>query len=111
MSNMLKKSVNILNGLNARYKIILPDGTVIQKGEFDKPKRRKPQVVRGLLSRHYLPYLKKIKLGQLIEIPYAKFNGDVLQRSVSAYARYIYGKGRIMTSKNDKRKVVEILRA
>lgn len=110
-SKFIKKSINILKAVNAEYRITLPNGVTYTNIPAAKPKRRRRGLARGLMSGHYLPYIKAIKHGQLVEIPYAKFSGDALQRSVSAYARYLYGKGSIITSKNDKRKIVEILRA
>jgi len=110
-SKFLKKSINILKAMNASYKIIMPDGQVFISEAKAFTGRRRRKAVRGLMSKHYLPYIKSIKHGELIEVPYAKFKGDDLQRSISSYARYLYGKGSVLTSRNDKRKVIEIMRA
>jgi len=109
-AKFLKKSINILKAVKAEYRITLPNGDTYTNISTIKTRRRR-KLARGLLSRHYLPYIRSIRHGQLVEIPYSKFNGETLQRCVSSYARYLYGKGSVMTSRNDKRKVVEIMRA
>lgn len=109
--SMINRSIAILDALNAKYHVALPDGKVYANVGIDAPKRRsKRKKTWGLMSKHYLPYVKSIKRGELLEVPYSQFSGKPLASSISAYGRYLYGKGKILTCRNDKRKVIEMMR-
>ena len=112
----IAKLINALNGAGADYKIILPDGTEYGTLETKPVKVKKPKGTRaspyprGELHNYVQPFLADIPVGGVAVIPYDKYPGPLLAARCHSAGFDSWGKGNVMGSRNDKTKVVEIMR-
>ena len=112
----IAKLINALNGAGADYKIILPDGTEYGTLETKPVKKTKPKssraspYPRGELHNYVQPFLADIPVGGVAVIPYDKYPGPLLAARCHSAGFDSWGKGNVMGSRNDKTKVVEIMR-
>jgi len=108
--------INALNGAGADYKIILPDGTEYGTLETKPVKKAKPKssraspYPRGELSGYIAPFLADLPVGGVTTIPYDKYPGTLLAARCYSAGFDSWGKGNCMGSRNDKEKVIEIMR-
>lgn len=120
MSAILERSVIALNALDAKYVIIMPNGTKYERGGLKlEPERTESNKIRrkrglvhpiGAVKQYYWPLIKDVTPGQLVEVPYDKFGGEILASGISSYATRIWGKQSAMTVRNNNKGVVEVLR-
>lgn len=120
MSEILKRSITALNAMDAKYIIVMPDGTKYEQGGLKlEPERTQTNKVRrkrglvhpiGTVKQYYFPFIKDVTPGQLVEIPYDKYGGELLASGISSYATRIWGKQSAMTVRNNTKGVVEVLR-
>ena len=91
----IENVVKILRALNAQYKIITEDGT--EYGELvvanQKPKRRPRQYPLGHFSNYVKPYLQKLNVGDVAEVPLGEFDSKMLASRVSCVGIQMWGKG------------------
>jgi hypothetical protein len=109
----IAKLVAALNGVNASYKIILPDGT--EYGALEtKPVKikggRTQPYERGVLLAYVRPFLANLKPGEVAVIPAGVYDMDYLAPCAYREAFELYGKGGSTGARNDKNGTVEILR-
>lgn len=64
----------------------------------------------GDRARYYKPFIKDMKVGDVIDVPFDKFKGQDLQSSIGSWAVTNWGPKSFMTTVNKKKKVVEVLR-
>lgn len=105
-----QKAIAILNSINAKYKIILEDGT--ERSNIVEETKKKKVFLRpvGTAIKHFLPYIENTEVGQLVEVPYGDFRGEELRGPLVAYCCRIWGKGSYMSSLNNEKRVVELIR-
>jgi hypothetical protein len=112
----ITKLINALNGVEASYKIILPDGTEYGTLETKPVKKTKPKGTRaspyprGELSGYIMPFLSDVPVGGVASVPYDKYPGALLAARCHSAAFDSWGKGNVMGRRNDKTKTVEIMR-
>lgn len=68
-----------------------------------------PRYKRGVTRKHYAPYFKGAKVGDVIQIPFAGFDPAVLAANVSAACVHSFGKGNCTTYRNAKTNSIEVL--
>lgn len=108
----IAKLVAALNGVQAQYKIILPDGTEYGELEVEPVKKKGHGYLykRGETAVHYKPFLENIPVGGVAVIPYDRFDPATLAANCYSYAWTLWGKGNSMGSRNDKTGMVEVMR-
>ena len=89
------------------------DGSVVGNRELkpykEKGGKRNFRYERGETRRYYMPMLAKAKIGDVIEIPFGKFDPGVLCSNVSAACSHMYGKGNTTVFNNKAKGVLEVL--
>jgi hypothetical protein len=116
MSNIqevvLKRAVAMLEGLKCSYAIIDPLGNkhgllAVKEPTVRSSVRKHPHGERA----HYIrTYISAMMVGNVVEVPFGKFDALDLQSSSSAAAHKMWGKGSITTTINRTNGVLEIMR-
>ncbi len=112
----IARLIKALDGAGANYKIILPDGTEYGTLETKPVKKVKPKssraspYPRGELAGYIAPFLADLPVGGVASVPYDKYPGTLLAARCYSAGFDSWGKGNCMGSRNDKTKVVEIMR-
>jgi hypothetical protein len=95
----LKKLITFLDAIKCQYKIITDDGQTFMRGnvvpEPQKYQRKKRNLSMpyGAIAAHYKPFINiKANVGDVIEIPYANINPDVLRGAICSYLVKQWGK-------------------
>ena len=114
----MKNALETLRAIGCVYKVIGPDLIEVMHDPdhvFDKRKRSTVPADApynyGDLKHHYLPYVEKLTVGQVAQIPYTdELPYSSLQSSASAYLSKVWGNGSYTTATNKSTKCLEILR-
>jgi hypothetical protein len=112
----IAKLMGVLDGVGARYKIILPDGEEYGELECKPVKDKKCRggiYARGETAEHYRPFFdaaSPVAVGGVVRIPFDRFEPAVLAGNVYSYAHALWGKGNSYGSRNDAEGVVEVMR-
>jgi hypothetical protein len=84
-----EQAIRVLDLLDAKYKIILPDGE--EHGELKVAEQKKPNK-RNLPSyghletrKFFTPFIKGMKAGDTVVIDCAQFDKRVIARDISSY--------------------------
>ena len=64
----------------------------------------------GDRAKYYKPFIKDMKAGDVVDIPFGNFKGHDLQSSIGSWAVTNWGVKTFMTTVNKKKKVVEVLK-
>lgn len=118
MSVILERSLAALKATGAKYIVVMPDGTTHTQGDLklagpEKEKRRRKRGIEhpiGAISAYYLPLIKDMQPGQIVEVPYDRFRPEVLVSGISSRAVEMWGKSSAVTARNPEKKVIEVLR-
>lgn len=78
---------------------IMPDGAKVKVT---------PRYKRGETRRYYLPYFKGVKIGDVVQVPFAHFDPTVLAANISAACVHSFGKGNATIFKNMSTKNIEV---
>jgi len=93
----LNQAIMILDKLNARYFI---EYAGEKFGELEileiKPKRER-LYARGALKDYITPYLTEMEEGQVICVPYDRFQRDHLHSALCSHAHRLFGTGNYTT--------------
>lgn len=116
-SQLMNKFVKYLDAIKATYDIQLQSGQRIANVRIanvnEKKKKSSSGYVRyprGSVYGHYAKYFNELKPGGYAEIPAGQFNLDSIARHLSSMAVYKWGRGSVMTARNNKRNVLEVVR-
>ena len=109
------EAVNKLRVTNCAFKIMLPDGEIVEHGmdrlEPKKAITRNRTYKHGELKERYYPYISHLQVGEVAEIPYDEhIPAAALQSSVTACLSLMWGNGSYTSSTNKEKQVLEILR-
>jgi hypothetical protein len=114
MSVIFERSLAALKATGAKYIIVMPDGTEHKHGDLElAPKKRgkRPRLFpHGSITKHYLPFIKEMLPGQMVKVPISHFPPNMLVSGISSRAVDWWGKGSTITARNEKEKVIEVLR-
>jgi len=118
MLNIQKKEINrlttLLKSAGASYDILLPDGVRLQHGSVSKTADTNApsghRYRRGETPAYFLPLIKDLKPGEAVEIPFDRFHPYTLASNIGSHAFAMWGKGNYTSSRDNERKVVELLR-
>lgn len=64
----------------------------------------------GDRSQYFMPYIKDLELGKLVEVPFHTYDPNKLQSTIAARCNLMYGASHVATHINHKRQCVEVLR-
>lgn len=115
----MTSALETLRAVGCIYKVMGPDMILVTHdpdNTFEKrTKRTRDELdtpyAYGDLKRHYVPYLEKLSVGQVAQIPYNdSLPYSALQSSASAYMSKEWGNGSYTTATNKETKCLEILR-
>lgn len=111
----LTRLITALDGMQAQYKIVLPDGTEygnlrIAPPEEPKRKRQKSPYPIGALQNYFQPFLDGLKPGQAVEIPSNGFRIESLRGAMTAWAGKTWGKNTFISHANKEKGVVEFIK-
>jgi hypothetical protein len=116
MSNIqevvLKRAIAMLEGLKCSYAIIDPLGNkhgllAVKEPTVRSSVRKHPH---GERANYIRAYTSAMMVGNVVEVPFGKFDALDLQSSSSAAAHKMWGKGSITTTINRTNGVLEIMR-
>jgi hypothetical protein len=100
----LKKAKQILDQIGFKYAII--DSDNVKHGELELPKEPKPKretaYPLGELNNYVKQYLKNIKKGDFVDIPYDKYEKKIIQRSACGFANKNWGGNTYTTHMRDE---------
>lgn len=116
------KAINILKAVGAKYHIVDADGKTHSNEK--RPTRvvfaKQPSIAKnvkkwaregrsyGDLSKYVKPFLEKMAVGDVVQIPYDRFKRVPISGSVSANVVHMWGKGGAIVARHPK--YVEVLR-
>ena len=109
---VLKRAIAMLEGLKCSYAIIDPLGNkhgllAVKESNSRSSVRKHPH---GERANYIRTYMSAMMVGNVVEVPFGKFDALDLQSSSSAAAHKMWGKGSITTTINRTNGVLEIMR-
>lgn len=108
---VLKRAVALLEGMKCSYAIIDPLGNKHGLLDIkDRPQRGARKFPHGERSAYVRAFLTEMKVGDVVDIPFDKYEAMDVQSSTSSAAHKLWGKGSITTTINRSKRVVELLR-
>jgi hypothetical protein len=115
MNALLNKAIVILQAMPAvKFVIVLPDGATITQGDLQlqktKQRTRNFKYPVGSVCQYYKPYVADLQVGQMVEIPFDKFDPEPLRSGIASHCSKFWGNGSAMTAINRSKKCVELLR-
>lgn len=112
--DMLGRIAHALHGMGCQFVIVTPDGEKYGTLEAKEPKaaRRPLKHPFGAKSSYVRPYLEKLEVGQVAEVPVTgtEFTPSEVISACSALACRLWGNGQATSAYNDKTGMVEVLR-
>ena len=95
----VKRLMNVLDGADAKYKIILADGTEYGTLQVDKKRTKNRQHLYpyGTVRRQYKSYMQNLAVGKAEIIPAGNIDVSVMASSISAFANTTWGAGSVAT--------------
>lgn len=120
ITRTLDQAVKLLNGVRAKYIIVMPDGEVREFGglvlEKEKPlvpvkKRKALTLPIGTYKNHVSTYIKNMSVADVVVVPVKEgMNIDSVQSSVCDFAGRLWGNGSVTSGRNTRRDAIEVLR-
>jgi hypothetical protein len=108
----LKRAIAMLEGMKCSYAIIDPLGNkhgllVVKEPAVRSGGRKHPH---GERSTHVRTFVTSMKIGDVVDVPFGKFEALDVQSSSTSAAHKMWGKGSVTTTVNRPKSVVEIMR-
>jgi hypothetical protein len=103
----LNQTVALLSGMGFNFAIIDLDG--VKHGQLEVLEKPKREFVQSF-KEYVTPILDALQIGQLISVPFDKFEGGDLQSNICSRANSRWGDRCIMTVIKRDKKIVEVLR-
>jgi hypothetical protein len=93
ISKTIDQAIKMLDSAGCKYKIIALDGTQYGMLEVVEPKKSGKKFVYppGTMHKHYRPYVKDLKVGEVGAIPSGEFDLRSLQSAISGWASSNWG--------------------
>ena len=109
---VLKRAIVMLEGLRCPYAIIDPLGQKHGALEIIVPTVRNSvrKYPHGERSKYVGDFIRSMKVGDVVVVPYGKYGPDEVQRSSHSFANKLWSAGSLTTTMNHEKKHLEILR-
>lgn len=110
--DQIKKLINVLEGIDAQYKIILPDGTQFGALEVTKKaeRKRKPLYPYGSVRRQFKDIIDNLDVGKAAIIDAAGFDIARMASNITAYTNVKWGAGSIATKSLRSLSKIQVVR-
>lgn len=108
----LSKFIALLNGLEAHYKIFVPDGDImLEYGSLEVvPPENLRRVKRGACLKVYEPLLEALEVGAVVAVPIGDLPAESLRGSLCSWAIRKWGLSSVTTMVNHDNSTIEVLR-
>ena len=107
----LDRALKLLDAAGVQYAVIGFNGTKYGTLEIAPPKKKRAlRYAYGEFRDYFMPYLRDIKPGDSVKIPFGKYEVEELRGPVSSWCTNNWGKGNTITSIDRKAGHVEVLR-
>lgn len=108
----LKRAIAMLEGMKCSYAIIDPLGNkhgllAVKEPIVRSGSRKHPH---GERSTHVRTYITPMMIGDVVSVPFGKYDAIDVQSSSTSAAHKMWGKGSVTTTINRAKQVVEIMR-
>lgn len=108
----LKRAIAMLDGMKCSYAIIDPLGNkhgllAVKEPAVRSGGRKYPH---GERSSYVRTFVTAMNVGDIIDVPFGKFDALDVQSSSTSAAHKLWGKGSVTTTINRPKSVVEIMR-
>ena len=115
MSALLNRAIFILQSIpGVKFVIQLPDGITHTHGDLKLEKaggkRRSFQYPVGTVVAHYKPYIEKLNAGEIVEVPFDKFDPTSMRGGIASFCVSNWGRGSAATAINRTKQCIEVLR-
>jgi hypothetical protein len=111
---VLKRAISILEGMKCNYVIIDPLGKkhgLLDVRENTVHKFRKlRKYPYGELSNYVRNYIEQMKIADVVNIPFDKYDALDLQASATSAANRMWEKGSVTTTINRPKQVLELMK-
>jgi hypothetical protein len=109
---VLKRAMLMLEGLRCPYAIIDPLGQKHGVLEVNVPNIRSHvrKYPHGERSKYVGGFIKPMGVGEVVVVPYGKYEPDEVQRSAHSFANKLWSAGCLNTTMNHEKQHLEILR-
>jgi hypothetical protein len=108
----LKRAISMLEGMKCSYAIIDPlgnkHGTLVVKEPAVRSGGRKHP--HGERSSYVRAFITGMQLGDVVNVPFGKFDALDVQSSSTSAAQKLWGKSSVTTTINRPKEVVELMR-
>lgn len=109
----LDRALKLLDAAGVQYAVIGLDGVKHGALEVAQPKAKKRRPLRyayGEFRDYFMPYLRGMKPGDSVKIPFGKYEAEELRGPLSSWCTNNWGNGNTITSIDRKAGHVEVLR-
>jgi hypothetical protein len=108
----LKRAIAMLDGMKCSYAIIDPLGNkhgllAVKEPAVRSGGRKYPH---GERSSYVRTFITGMQLGDVVNVPFGKFDALDVQSSSTSAAHKLWGKGSVTTTINRPKEVVELMR-
>jgi hypothetical protein len=114
MNEMQSKALgNMLRGLKVlgcSFIVIDSNGTKYEYGDAIRKKPKDKTVRNGDRRNYYMPFVQDMNPGDVVEIPAGEYSINEIQSGVSSILSKTWGNGSYVTSRDQKKNVLEVLR-
>lgn len=109
--NTALKALRTLDALGIAYAAIIDGethGTLEVKTR--RTRIRPARYAHGETRAYYLPLLKDMAVGDVVDVPAGHFDLTVLSSNITAFASHEWGKGNTVTQSNKDAGIISVLR-
>jgi hypothetical protein len=108
----LRRAIAMLEGMKCSYAIIDPLGNKHGLLAVKEPSERSGgrKFPHGERSTYVRSFVSPMKIGDVVDVPFGKYDPLDMQSSSTSAAHKLWGKGSVTTTINRPRSVVEIMR-
>ena len=108
----LKRAIAMLDGMKCSYAIIDPLGNkhgllAVKEPAVRSGGRKYPH---GERSTYVRAYISAMAIGDVVNVPFGKFDALDVQSSSTSAAHKMWGKGSVTTTINRTKQIVELMR-
>jgi hypothetical protein len=109
----LSRALKTLNAIGAQYAVVYNDETYGTLKLAPLPRQRKdglPQYKHGETYAYFWPIMQNMQPGDVVKVPFDRFDSTVLSSNISAHCSRAWGSGNYVTKRDMDAKNVDILR-